>query len=81
MKTILVLLAVIGLAGCFSRKELQVEMVSAQLVRIDTIHRYYPNEYRQQLTWRDDENVEYVSYAPMQAVYSVGTKMSVLKSR
>jgi hypothetical protein len=81
MKTILVLLALVGLTGCFSRRELQVEMVSAQLVRIDTIHRYYPNEFKQQLTWRDEENVEYVSYAPMQAVYMVGTKMAVLKSR
>jgi hypothetical protein len=81
MKTLLILFAMVILAGCYSRRELQVEIISAQLVRIDTIHRYYPNEFKQQLTWRDDENVEYVSYAPIQAVYMVGTKMSVLKSR
>lgn len=81
MKTIIVVLALVGLTSCFSRRELQVEMVSAQLVRIDTVHRYYPNEYKQQLTWRDEQNVEYVSYVPLQAVYMVGTKMAVLKSR
>jgi hypothetical protein len=82
MKIFLSLLLVATLTGCYSsRTELQVEMVSAQLIRIDTVHRYSPTEYKQQLTWRDDENVEYISYAPLQTVYAVGTRMPVLRTR
>lgn len=81
MKTIIFLLVIMALAGCFSRREIQVEMVSAQLVRIDTIYRYAGYESKQQLTWRDNENTEYVSYAPMQASYIVGSRVAVLRSR
>jgi hypothetical protein len=82
MKTILILLVIAALTGCYSsRRDLQVEIVSAELIRIDTIHRYSPAEYRQQLTWRDEQNMEYVSFAPMEAVYAVGTRMPVLKTR
>jgi hypothetical protein len=82
MRTFLFLIAIVTLAGCYaSRKEIQVEMISAELIRIDTVHRYSTVENKQVLTWRDDENIEYISYAPMQTVYLVGTRMSVLKTR
>ena len=82
MKTLIIpLLAATALAGCFSNREIQVEMVNARLVRIDTIHRYSESEWKKQLTWRDNQNMEYISYAPLQAMYSVGTTMAVLRSR
>jgi len=82
MKTIIIpLLAVTALAGCFSSREIQVEMVNAKLVRIDTIHRYSDVESRKQLTWRDNQNMEYVSYVPLESSYAVGTMMAVLRTR
>jgi hypothetical protein len=82
MKTfILLLLAAVVLASCYSPREIQVDIVSAQLVRIDTVYRYTSYNTQQVLTWRDNENVEYISYAPMQANYIVGTRMAVLRKR
>ena len=82
MKTMIVLLlAVEVLASCYSPREIQVDIVSAQLVRIDTVFRYLNDKSQQVLTWRDNENIEYVSYVPLQANYTVGTRMSMLRQR
>jgi len=82
MKTMIVLLlALVALASCYSPREIQVDIVSAQLVRIDTVFRYVNEKTQQVLTWRDNENIEYVSYVPLQASYTVGTRMSVLRKR
>ena len=82
MKTMIVLLlAAVSLASCYSPREIQVDIVSAQLVRIDTVFRYMNDKSQQVLTWRDNENIEYVSYVPLQANYTVGTRMSMLRQR
>lgn len=84
MKTsLLMLIIAAALTGCYSRRQIQVEMVSAQLVRIDTIYRYNGEDekVKQQLTWRDTENIEYVSYVPLQTIYQLGTRMAVLRTR
>jgi hypothetical protein len=81
MKTMILLLAIIALAGCYSRKEIQVEMVSAQLIRIDTIYRYAGVQTKQQLTWRDPQNLEFISYAPLETNFIVGTRMAMLRER
>lgn len=85
MKTIIpiLILAAVGLTSCYSRREIQVEMVSAELVKIDTIYRFAGDEQqpKQQLTWRDDQNTEYVSFVPLKTSYLVGTRMSVLRAR
>jgi len=82
MKTLLILIIVaVILVSCYARKEIQVEMVSAQLIRIDTVHRYSEDDDKQVLTWRDDQNVEYVSYVPMRSSYQVGIRMAFLKTR
>ena len=78
---IVLLLAMVALASCYSPREIQVDIVSAQLVRIDTVFRYLNDKSQQVLTWRDNENIEYVSYVPLQASYTVGTRMSVLRKR
>jgi len=82
MKTMLAgcALAVVFLCGCYSQKELQVEMIRAELIRIDTVHRATSIE-QQQLTWRDEWNMEYVSFVPMQEKYLVGTRMTMLRNR
>jgi hypothetical protein len=82
MKTMIVLLlAMVALASCYTPREIQVDIVSAQLVRIDTVFRYMNDKSQQVLTWRDNENIEYVSYVPLQASYTVGTRMAVLRKR
>lgn len=78
MKTLLACIPVVILAGCFS-KEIQVEMISAELIKIDTVNRY-SNIQRQLLTWRDSYNMEYVSYVPMNETYILGTRMSMLRT-
>jgi len=79
MKTILAVGTIAALSGCSTSRQLQAKMVSAELVRIDTAFRY--NNPKQMLTWRDDDNVDYVTYAPMGNVFLLGSKMIVLVKR
>lgn len=82
MKTILFLALLVSgtLGGCYSGKEIQVEMINAEVVRIDTIYRY-ANDQMTQLVWKDEENIEYISYAPIGSNFYVGTRMTILRRR
>jgi hypothetical protein len=80
MKTILGLAALVALSGCYVHKELQVEMVKAELIKIDTVYRQ-SNSQKQVLTWRDQYNMEYVTYVPLDEAYVVGTKLTMLRNR
>jgi hypothetical protein len=79
MKTILAGIAMVLLCGCFYPRDLQAEVVSAQLVKIDTINRY-SNGQQQMLTWKDDYDIRYVSYASLNETFIVGTRMPMLRS-
>ena len=79
MKTLAGLITLMLCCSCYSKKELQVEMVNAELIRIDTVYRA-PHD-QQQLTWRDDMNIEYVSFAAITQTYRIGTKVLFLRSR
>lgn len=63
--------------SCGVNREIQAEIVNAQLVKIDTIYRY-PNIREQLLTWKSQKNVEYISYASINNTYTVGARMAVL---
>jgi len=76
MRTILAGATIAALFSCSSPRELQAEMVSAELVKIDTAFRY--NDPKQMLTWRDDNHIDYIIYAPMNNVFLLGSKMVVL---
>jgi len=76
MKTILAVAIIAALYSCTPQREVQAEMVSAELVKIDTAFRY--NSPKQMLTWRDDNHVDYITYAPMNNVFLLGAKMIVL---
>jgi hypothetical protein len=80
MKTILSVAALVALFSCVSRRELQAEMVNAEVVKIDTVFRY-TNNPQQLLTWRDENNIEYLTYASLYTKYSVGSRMMVLVKR
>ena len=75
MKTILCIAAFVYLSSCITYKEAQVEPVPAELVKIDTIVRY--ESPQQVLTWRSPDNTEYVSYAALGPVYTIGSKVTV----
>lgn len=79
MKAGLLLTGVVALAGCFSSRDIQVDVVNAELVRIDTVYRY--PEYKKVLVWKTPSNVEYLSFAAMKDVYTVGSKLPVLVRR
>jgi len=79
MKTFLVIAALVALYSCALRKEIAAEMVSAELIRIDTVYRNQSAE--QILTWRDPYKVEYVTYASMSRTYILGSRMPMLIKR
>jgi len=87
MKKILFALGVLTLGGCYSSKQFEAEMANAELIKIDTIMRYdiSPKEsswrQEQQLTWIDEYQNKYISYASLDERYVVGTKVAVLRSR
>lgn len=79
MRTVLAIAAVAMLCGCYSFRETQVEMKSAELVRIDTVSRYDRQE--QVLTWKSQDNLYYTSYAALGPVFIVGSKVTVFVPR
>jgi hypothetical protein len=87
MKNVLLAFGVLTLGGCFASKDFQADMANAQLIKIDTVMRYNINrvesswKQEQQLTWRDDDNNRYVSYASLNQRFEVGAKMTVLRTR
>ena len=81
MKTILLPLALIAAAGCASLKETQqVDMVQAKVIKIDTVYRY--PEHMKQLTWKDNDDIRYISYVSIyNEMYAIGSSMYVMRKR
>jgi hypothetical protein len=78
MKSVFCILAMAMFFACATSREIEVDFVDAELVRIDTVFRY-PNTYQQVLTWRSTEsNVHYVSYTPLSTSYLLGSRMLVM---
>jgi hypothetical protein len=81
MKAILSVMVAAMLLACGTSREIEVDFVNAELVKIDTVYRY-PNTYQQVLTWRSTENnIQYVSYTPLSNAYAVGSRMLVMVRR
>jgi hypothetical protein len=79
MKTMIIAVATMAaLCSCSAPREIQVEMVNAELVKIDSVQRYQ-NDREYLLTWRDKYNIDYVTYTPV--YYSLGTRMLVFVRR
>ena len=79
MKTILALV-ILSLVACRSSREINVELVTAQVIRIDTIFKN-TDEPKQQLTWRDSDNIEYICIVSMNQSYPLGVKYKLLRPR
>lgn len=63
--------------SCGAEKEVQASMVSVQLVKIDTVDRYPGNEQKL-LTWKDENNINYITFEPMNNNYKLGDLMKVM---
>jgi hypothetical protein len=68
------------LAGCNEGREIQVDMADVQLVKIDTVQRY-PNTAEKVLTWRTEDHINYITFAPLDAYYPLGSRMKVMVRR
>ena len=67
-------------SGCTMQKQVQVRIVEVQLIKIEPIHRN-PSRDEMLLTWKDEDNVEYVSFEPMDNHISIGSKMKMMVRR
>jgi hypothetical protein len=79
MKAAVLLTSVLYLGACSVEREVQVEMVDAKLVKVDTLFRA-PN-YIKLLTWEGSDRVQYVSYASITETFPLGAKMRVFVKR
>ena len=79
MKKVLALVAALVCIACASPKAVQVSVVQAELVKVDTVYRLNGNV--QLLTWRSKSNIEFVSYAGIQEHYLIGLRMPVFLPR
>ena len=70
---------IIAVLGCRSSRDIQVEFVTAKLIKIDTVQRF--SEYEKVLTWQADDNTRYVSYLPMKKQVFVGMQFLVMRHR
>ncbi len=79
MKTIFIAMIILALCGCRIERDIQVEFLTAELIKVDTVNRY-PKD-RKQLTWLDQNNIRYVSYISIDKPIAVGVKILVMKPR
>ena len=63
--------------GCASEKNIQVNVIDVELVKIEVVQRY-PNIEKKLLTWRDVNSIDYITFAPMSSEYKVGSTMKVM---
>jgi hypothetical protein len=66
--------------GCAGEKQIQMNLTDVQLVKIDTIRRY-PENAQKLLTWRDENNINYVTFVSLEIYYTVGARMKVMVKR
>ncbi len=78
-KTLPFVLAAI-IAGCGTERAIQMNIADAELVKIDTIQRY-PNASEKLLTWRTYDQIDYVTFVPINSHYIVGSRMKVMVKR
>jgi hypothetical protein len=63
--------------SCFTGRELQAEMVSATLVKVEEVSRY-PNIKQKVLTWQTDKSVSFVTFESSSVNIPLGTQTRVL---
>ena len=79
MKTCALAVVAFTMSSCYVHRDIQADILGAELVRIDTVYRYTGNE--QMLVWKCSNDVHYVSYEPLSRSYQVGSRIVVLVRR
>ena len=79
MKTIIVAMIIIVVLGCRTGRDIQIEFVTAKLIKIDTVQRF--TTYEKVLTWQDTDNIRYICYLPMKKHVTVGMELLVMRRR
>ena len=64
MKPLAILALSMSLFGCVSNRDFQAEVTDAKLIKIDVITRY-PSTHLKMLTRITTENVQYITYEPV----------------
>lgn len=77
MKPFLLTMVTGLLLACGTEREIQADLVSADLVKIDTLVRY-PNLRQKMLTWQASDNILYITYEPMYTDISIGARRQVM---
>jgi len=77
MKKILLGITPAILCYCSTGKEIQMNMIDVELVKIDTVQRY-PDRSQKILTWHGVDQIDYVTFAPINNFYKLGSKMKVM---
>jgi len=62
------------------QKQVQVRIVDVKLIKMEPIHRSHSTE-EMILTWKDEDNVEYVSFESMNTQMSIGSRMKMMIRR
>lgn len=77
MKVLLLAIISTAIYSCVADREIQVDTVLVELVKVDTVQRHM-NVPEQMLTWKTEDDVRYVSYASIKSHYLLGSKMQVM---
>jgi hypothetical protein len=77
MKAIILLLGSTFAYSCATQKEFQMDVIDVKLVKVETVNRY-PYAEQKLLTWRDANNIDYVTFEPMNTNYPLGSLMKVM---
>jgi hypothetical protein len=59
------------------QREVQADLVDVELVKIETVQRY-PDLEQKLLTWKDENNISYITFEPMSTNYKIGSQMKVM---
>ena len=71
--------ACIFASACAAKRDIQVEMVKVELVRVDTIFRF--DHKMKMCTWQAPDRLTYYSFERIDNYMPVGTSMRVLVKR
>lgn len=81
MKPALLLTMVVTLLfSCATKHEFMADLTVAKLVKIDIVSRYPDKQYKM-LTWRTEDNVDYITYESMSSDVAIGDVVQVLTKR
>lgn len=80
MKPVLLLTMATLLFGCTVQREFLADLTVAKLVKIDVVTRYPDKQYKM-LTWRTEDNIDFITYESVSSDVAIGDIIKVLTKR